>query len=607
MTTIAFLPSAPLLRALGNPQHALSSCKRHGTRRIAVITASASHQAPKPQSNESQEPPPPLSFRDSADLFVHNFLVNSGLRSDDDGTPVADGDITQLVGDTPFFINLHRMYSATGPVFKLSFGPKLFIVVQDPVAVRFILRENSILFEKGILAEILDEIMGSGLIPADYETWKVRRRAIAPGFHNKWLSFMTSQFSSCADRLVDKLARIADTPAVVDMETEYSSVALDIVGKAVFNYDFNSVASESPVIKAVYRLLKEAEHRSTVFLPYWKIPGAKQIVPRLRAFYADRKLINDTLNELIRSAKSEATEDDLDDLLARDYTGMSDPSLLRFLVELRGEQTTNKQLRDDLMTLLIAGHETVAAVLTWATVELAKNPDIVARARAEIDSVLGPDTYPTYEDVMRMPLIRRIIAETLRLYPEPPVLIRRLLSDTRLPNGGTGESIPLRRGTDVFINAYSLHRSPDLWNEPDRFDPDRWLYPSTNPGIQGWAGYNPPKSLDLSRLYPNEVNADFAFIPFGGGSRKCVGDGFAVLEAVVTLTMVLRKFDFEFADSDGNVKMTTGATIHTDGGLNMRVKRRIAVEEARPVSIVGRTTVVTPVTELRSDTEKLKP
>lgn len=560
--------SAPFL----SNRHSLNHRANRPAQAPARIWRAQLSEDPSRTSPGSQKPPPALSVRDAIDLWVENILVFYAGRPARDSAPVAEGNPTDLTSGRPFFLTLHNYFVNTGSLYKLSFGPKVFIVVQDPVIARSILRDNSMSYDKGILSEVLEEIMGKGLIPADYQTWKVRRRAIVPAFHVKWLSFLTSIFADCALKLCSKLNRMEGQ--VIDMETEYNSLALDIVGKSVFNYDFDSVSTESPVIKAVYRILLETEHRSMMFIPYWKIPGSKKVVPRLRAFYSDMKLVNDTLNELIRTAKANATALDLTDLQSRDYEKLSDPSLLRFLVELRGEQTTNKQLRDDLMTLLIAGHETVASVMTWATVELAKNPQIARRAREEVDAVLG-DRSPTYEDVQRLPFIRLIIAEALRLYPAPPILIRRLLTDTVLPKGSANSTTPLKRGTDVFINVYSLHRSPDLWEEPDRFDPDRWLRPTRNPGVEDWAGYTPAAGLESGNtLYPTEVHANYAFLPFGGGSRKCVGDVFALLETVVSLALILRRFDFELEDPSKEVPMTTGATIHTKGGLNMIFKER---------------------------------
>lgn len=586
--TLSFL-NAPVSLPASRSIHA-AAISPNGAPDQSVPTSTSELQPP------SQKPPPPLSVRDALDVWIDNILVFYGRRPARDSCPIAKGDPSSLAGSVPFFITLHHFFENTGPIYKLSFGPKSFIVVQDPAIARSLLREQSILYDKGILSEVLEEIMGKGLIPADYETWKVRRRAIVPAFHTKWLSFLTSIFAKCTLRLCSKLDRLQSS--VVDMETMYNSLALDVVGITVFNYDFDSVNTESPVIKAVYRILKECEHRSTVFLPYWKIPGAPQLVPRLRAFYSDLNILHDTLNDLIAAAKVSATSLDLPDLQARDYEKVTDPSLLRFLVELRGEQTTNKQLRDDLMTLLIAGHETVASVLTWATVELTKHPHLVDRARQEIDRIIG-DRVPTYGDVQNLVYVRLIIAETLRLYPAPPILLRRLLADTVLPKGSAESPTPLKRGTDVFINVYSLHRSPELWAEPERFDPDRWLHPTSNPGVEGWAGYTPAAGLKAGNpLYPTELNADFAFLPFGGGARKCVGDVFAMLEATVALAMIIRRFDFEFADPSTDVPMTTGATIHTEGGLMMRMKKRSCTKPTLPTDSSTESSVPATVTSL---------
>lgn len=524
-------------------------------------------------------PPPPLSVADSAKLWAENIMVLYGDKPARDSAPVASGDAGDLLGGAPFFVALHRYFQQNGPVYKLAFGPKVFIVLQDPVMVRQVLKEDSSLFDKGILAEVLEDIMGTGLIPADFKTWKVRRRAIAPGFHKKWLECMTAMFGDCTQRLCDKLDDAAATAGgqswlVNDMESEYCSLALDIIGRAIFNYDFRSVNDESPIIKAVYRVLREAEHRSVCVLPYWKLPGVSALVPRQRAFSADMRLINGTLDDLITAANQAAHTADLEELENRDYNRVQDPSLLQFLVDLRGEGTTNKQLRDDLMTMLIAGHETTAALLTWVTFELAQAPHLADRAREEIDAVCG-DNHPTFDDVKKLGFVRRLLAETLRLYPEPPLLIRRCLVDMEIKKGGAAQPTAIMRGTDIFINVYSLHRSPDLWEEPERFDPDRWLRPFSNPGIEEWKGYRPAEGLDSGKsLYPNEVAADFAFLPFGGGARKCVGDQFAMLESVSALAMILRRFEFELAGKPEDVGFETGATIHTKNGLKLKMRRR---------------------------------
>jgi cytochrome P450 len=359
------------------------------------------------------------------------------------------------------------------------------------------------------------------------------------------------------------------------MEAEFLSLGLDIIGLGVFNYDFGSITSESPVIKAVYGVLKEAEHRSTFYLPYWNVALLRWLVPRQRKFAQDLQVINATLDGLISEAIASRTEEDAEALQQRDYSRVRDPSLLRFLVDARGEDATAKQLRDDLMTMLIAGHETTAAVLTWTLYCLAQHPEEAQLLREEVDSVLADGRDPGIDDVRSLPRVRAALAESLRLYPQPPLLIRRALAPDTLPAGlnGAPEGYPIGKGADLFISVWNLHHSPHLWKDPEAFRPGRFSEQFSNPAFNGeWAGYRPDSSPGA--MYPNEITSDFAFLPFGGGARKCVGDQFAFFEAVIALAMLLRRFDFELAVKPEEVGMATGATIHTRDGLKMRVSRR---------------------------------
>ena len=526
-------------------------------------------------------------FLDAFKILFNNALQMIGLAKSLDGAPlvqgvntfkgsplqllsrVIDGNLQELAGG-PLFLLLAGYYETYGPVYKLAFGPKSFMVVSDPVMARHILKENPSNYDKGILAEILEPVMGKGLIPADPETWKVRRKAIVPGFHKSWLNAMMALFVNCNKRLVSKLDTVADSHEAINMETEFCSVSLDIIGRAVFNYDFGSVDSESPVVKAVYRALQEAEHRSTSFIPYWNLPFANLYMKNLQDFEANMDLLNGVLDKLIIQAFETQNQEDIEVLETRDYSKMENPSLLRFLVDMRGEEATSKQLRDDLMTMLIAGHETTAAVLTWTFFELTQQPELMARVQKEVDDVLkGRD--PTFEDMLQLPLIRLCLAETLRMYPEPPLLIRRALRDDVLPKGGAEKETFIPRGTDVFIATWNIHRSPLFWEEPLKYNPDRFLKNFTNPTQQDWAGF---KVGGGKLLYPNEVISDFAFMPFGGGSRKCVGDQFAMMEATATLALILQKFDLSLAIDAKDVGMRTGATIHTENGLMITAKRR---------------------------------
>eukprot|EP00978_Attheya_sp_CCMP212_P002169 scaffold4463_cov51-Attheya_sp.AAC.12 len=462
------------------------------------------------------------------------------------------GDLQTLAGG-PLFLLLAKYYQDYGPIFNLSFGPKSFLVISDPVMARHILRESSVdQYCKGMLAEILEPIMGQGLIPADPKTWRVRRRAIVPGFHKRWLKRMVALFADCADILVDDLGKRADMKETVEMEERFCSVTLDIIGNAVFNYNFGSVTKESPIVKSVYRVLREAEHRSSSFIPYWNLPYADKWMGGQVEFRNDMTMLDDILANLINQAVLTRKEATVEELEKRDNE--EDPSLLRFLIDMRGEDVSSGVVRDDLMTMLIAGHETTAAMLTWTLFELASgDPGMFQEVQAEVRSVMGDKSRPDLDDIESMKRLRYSLIEALRLYPEPPVLIRRARTEDILPAGGSGieNGVKVLRGTDIFISTWNLHRSPELWENAETFDPTRWERPFKNFGVKGWEGYNPDKIMGL---YPNEQAADFAFLPFGGGKRKCVGDQFAMMEATVTMAMVLNSFEFDFATCAEDVR-----------------------------------------------------
>ncbi|KAM3223635.1 hypothetical protein ACQJBY_057162 [Aegilops geniculata] len=457
--------------------------------------------------------------------------------------PQAVGSLASVAGEA-FFLPLYDLFLTYGGVFRLNFGPKSFLIVSDPDVAKHILRDNSKAYSKGILAEILEFVMGTGLIPADGEVWRVRRRAIVPALHQKYVTAMIGLFGNASDRLCQKLDKAASDGEDVEMESLFSRLTLDVIGKAVFNYDFDSLSYDNGIVEAVYVTLREAEMRSTSPIPTWEIPIWKDISPRQRKVNEALALINNILDELIATCKRMVDEEDLQ--FHEEYMNEKDPSILHFLLA-SGDDVSSKQLRDDLMTMLIAGHETSAAVLTWTFYLLSKYPNVMSKLQAEADAVLG-DGLPTLDDVKKLKYTTRVINESLRLYPQPPVLIRRSLEDDML-----GE-YPIGKGEDIFISIWNLHRCPKHWDDADVFNPERWPLDGPN---------------------PNETNQKFSYLPFGGGPRKCVGDMFATFETVVATAMLVKRFDFQMAPGAPPVEMTTGATIHTTKGLNMTVTRRI--------------------------------
>ncbi|GAY67243.1 hypothetical protein CUMW_255040, partial [Citrus unshiu] len=376
-----------------------------------------------------------------------------------------------------------------------------------------------------------------------------RRRAVAPSLHKKYLSVIVDRvFCKCAERLVERLQTDALNGTAVNMEEKFSQLTLDVIGLSVFNYNFDSLTADSPVIDAVYTALKEAELRSTDILPYWKagsfVKALCKIVPRQIKAEKAVTVIRKTVEELIIKCK-EIVETEGERIDDEEYVNDSDPSILRFLLASR-EEVSSVQLRDDLLSMLVAGHETTGSVLTWTLYLLSKDCNSLMKAQEEIDRVLQGRS-PSFEDIKDLKFLTRCINESMRLYPHPPVLIRRAQVDDVLPG-----NYKVNAGQDIMISVYNIHHSSQVWERAEEFLPERF---------------------DLEGPMPNESNTDFRFIPFSGGPRKCVGDQFALLEAIVALAILLQNMNFELVP-DQNINMTTGATIHTTNGLYMKLRQR---------------------------------
>ncbi|XVE96559.1 hypothetical protein REPUB_Repub02eG0233100 [Reevesia pubescens] len=437
---------------------------------------------------------------------------------DDSGIPIASAqleDVSELLGGA-LFLPLFKWMNEYGPIYRLAAGPRNFVVVSDPAIAKHVLR-NYGKYAKGLVSEVSEFLFGSGFAIAEGSLWTVRRRAVVPSLHKKYLSVMVDRvFCKCAERLVQNLQPFALDGTAVNMEEKFSQLTLDVIGLSIFNYNFDSLTSDSPVIDAVYTALREAELRSTDILPYWKISALCKIVPRQIKAEKAVTVIRRTVEELIIKCK-EIVENEGERINEEEYVNDSDPS-----------------------------HETTGSVLTWTLYLLSKDSSSLLKAQQEVDRVLEGRP-PSYEDIKDLKFLTRCITESLRLYPHPPVLIRRAQGDDILPG-----NYKVKAGQDIMISVYNIHHSSQVWDRAEEFAPERF---------------------ELESSVPNETNTDYRFIPFSGGPRKCVGDQFALLEAIVALAIFLQRLNFELVPNQ-NISMTTGATIHTTNGLYMKLTER---------------------------------
>lgn len=426
-----------------------------------------------------------------------------------------------------FFVSRWQQY---GDVMGAPVGPYDYIAVTDPDAIHHMLVENPKNYEKSPNYRGLRVVLGNGLVTSEGEFWQRQRRLAQPAFHRERLaSFRDSMVADTRDMLARwrsedaSLKEAGALPRPLDMHREMTRLTFRIVGHTLFSVDLDAESEAlGPVISAA---LEGANEMSTAVLPlpYW-VPTPTHV--RLRRAVA-------RLDELVLRIIGERR--------AIAGTSQEPNDLLAMLMGARDEQTreqmTDRQLRDEVLTLVLAGHETTANLLSWTWYLLSRHPDFARRLQTEVRTVLG-ERPPSMEDLAQLKLTRAIIEESMRLFPPVWAFERRALADDVLG----GYHVP--KGALVGVCTYALHRHPDHWDNPEGFDPERFF---------------PERAKGRHR---------FAYMPFGGGPRICIGNGFAMMEAQIIVAMMAQSYRLDLAAGHEVVPEAT-VTLRPKGGMLM--------------------------------------
>lgn len=371
---------------------------------------------------------------------------------------------------------------------------KRWHMVMDPVALRRILLENLDNYPKSLVTKnLLKPAIGESLFIAEGAHWKWQRRTAAPAFSHRNVLNLAPIMSAAAQRSV---SRIHDAgPRAVNFLDEMVTLTFDVISDVTFSGDTGF--DRNNVHNAIDAYISEAGKISLL-----DMLGMPDWVPRPgRMFSAgavdQMKMVADKAIEARSHRSSEQTPDLLDLLLAGE-----DPET--------GRKMSVAELRDNLLTFIVAGHETTALTLAWSLYLLAQDPQVQDKARSELETVLQGRP-PTGEDVAHLPYLRHVVDEALRLYP-PAGMVSRTAQG---PDELCGREI--RRGDTVIVPIYALHRHHMLWDQPNAFLPERWE--TTKPDR-------------------------YSYLPFGDGPRICIGASFAIQEAVLTLATLLTEFRF---------------------------------------------------------------
>jgi cytochrome P450 len=425
-----------------------------------------------------------------------------------------------------FLLKAARDY---GGVVRLPMASQRVYLVSDPESIKDTLVTHQTNFKKSRMLERARALLGDGLLTSEGEHHRRQRRLVQPAFHRDRLTGYSTTMVEIAARCRDRW----EPGASLDLSKEMAALTLEIVARTLFSAD---VTSETDEIRAA--LAQTLGLFDRVLMPFseWV---EKLRLPAFRRFERARDRLDQTIYRMIAEHRTGGR--DVGDLLSM---------LLLAQDEETGGGMTDKQVRDEALTLFLAGHETTANALTWTWYLLSQNPAEESRLHAEIEEVLG-GRLPALEDLPKLRYTEMVFAEALRLYPPAWGIGRRAIEDYRIGD----YHIPAR--SIVLMSPYVVHRDPRWFPEPERFDPCRWL----------------PENAD--------ARPKFSYFPFGGGARVCIGERFARMEGVLLLATIAQRWRFRLAPGH-RVETRAVITLRPKYGMQMTAGLVAATQPCAP-------------------------
>jgi len=402
------------------------------------------------------------------------------------------------------------------------------LVVSDPVGVKHVLVDNVANYPKTEFEQrAFRALFGDGLLSTDGELWRRHRRIMAPAFDPRSVASYGPAITRACEGFYP-LWDAAPDGAVMDVGADMSRLALRIIAGTMFSADTDEVIGlVADTMKGGFDF---ADFNILDILP---ITGPWRMRRREKDMATKFRPLDAAINRMIE-ARREQPEGAAVDLLSR-------------LITARGESgdgaLTEREIRDQVITIFIAGHETTAQALSWTWYLLSQHAAVEARLHAELDGVLGGRT-PAQDDLPNLPYVRRVIEESMRIYPTAPGISNRV---ARADDEICGWKV--KKGMPVIVAPWLLHHHNRLWDDPNRFDPDRFL---------------PERSAGRHR---------FAYLPFGGGPRVCIGQALAMNEAVLILAALAQRYQLRLAPGEV-VQPQANVTLRPKYGLKMTLAHR---------------------------------
>jgi cytochrome P450 len=412
--------------------------------------------------------------------------------------------------------------SQLGDVTSFRMGPLQGYFINDPELIRDVLVVNAHKFKKGRALQRAKSLLGNGLLTNEGEAHLRQRRMIQPAFHRARIAEYARTMTECAERM----SAVWNDGDDRDIDKEMMHLTLQIVARTLFGANVDDEADEIGA-----SMTAMVEMFNYLLLPFseWlqKLP-----LPQSRRFAHARDTLDAVIYRIINERR--ASGEDKGDLLSM---------LLNAQDEGDGTTMTDEQIRDEALTLFLAGHETTANLLTWTWYLLSQNPEQETALHDELNQVLAGRT-PTFDDIPRLKYTEAVLAESMRLYPPAWAIGRLSLEEHELG----GYCLPPK--SLVLLSPYITHRDPRYWDSADRFIPERW----STQGIK-------------------EASQRYTYFPFGGGTRRCIGEGFAWTEGVLLLATLAQKWKLRLSP-DQKIGLSAMITLRPKHGMRMQCQRR---------------------------------
>ena len=413
--------------------------------------------------------------------------------------------------------------ASLGDVSRLQTGPlPPLYMVNHPELFKEVLITKNDSFIKGRGVQLASFLLGKGLVTNEHESHRKQRKLVLPAFHHSRLTYYGRVIASIAARRTNEWR----PNRIITLETEMAALTLDIVAETLFGSKVGSV--ESSTITTA--LIDFQDSFVKIVNPFTEIL-MKLPLPETRRIKKSRKIVDESIYRIIESHRQHP--DKYQDLLSM---------LLSAQDEETGAGMDDEQVRDEAITLFIAGHETTAVALTWFWYLLAQHTDVEQRMFKEIDEVTN-GRLPSFQDIPKLVYTRQVLSEVLRLYPPAWLLTREAIEDVAIGD----YHIP--KGATIDMSPYLLHRDGRFWPDPEQFDPDR---------------FSPDRKSQSHK---------FAYLPFGTGVRGCIGEQFAWTEALLSIAVIAQRWKIRIVEKQP-VGIKPVLTLHPDRAFPMRVEQR---------------------------------